>query len=109
MKNRGANDQAQEYLLRYARARQYRKYNSVLACQILRDLKIPVPQSNGVDVSDEDAGNEASGSRGAACDPLDRDALVDLGAAEALKRRLYFSRKLCSTHLRRGRYGMSSL
>ena len=62
LKNRGANDQAQEYLLRCARARQYRKYNSVLACQILRDLKIPVPLSNGVDLSDEEAGNDAQSS-----------------------------------------------
>jgi hypothetical protein len=60
LRNRTANDQAQEYLLRCAQARQYRKYNSVLACQILRDLKIPVPLTNGVDLSDDEAGNEAS-------------------------------------------------
>lgn len=64
LKNRGANDQAPEYLLRSARARQYRKYNAALACQILRDLKIPVPSATGVDLSDEEAGNDASSPPG---------------------------------------------
>jgi tetratricopeptide (TPR) repeat protein len=70
LKNRGASDHAPEYLLRCARARQYRKYNSVLACQTLRDLKIPVPLANGVDLSDEEAGNDASTSPGRRVRPV---------------------------------------
>jgi tetratricopeptide (TPR) repeat protein len=69
LKNRGAADQAQEYLLRCARSRQYGKFNYSLACQILRELKIPVPLPNGVDLSDEEAGNEASGSQGRGARP----------------------------------------
>jgi tetratricopeptide (TPR) repeat protein len=43
LKNRGEVEKSHEYLVRCAQSPLYNKYTHVLACQLLRDLKIPVP------------------------------------------------------------------
>jgi hypothetical protein len=42
LKNRGEAEKSREYLVRCGQSKTYTKHNHVLACQILRDLKIPI-------------------------------------------------------------------
>jgi tetratricopeptide (TPR) repeat protein len=43
LKNRGESEKSREYLVRCAQSTLYNKFTHILACQVLRDLKIPVP------------------------------------------------------------------
>jgi tetratricopeptide (TPR) repeat protein len=54
LQNRGQTAKANEYLLRCARTALYRRHNYVIACQLLRDRKIPVPAPSAAE-PDEDA------------------------------------------------------
>jgi tetratricopeptide (TPR) repeat protein len=62
LKNRGAADKAGEYFLRCARTQNYQFFNYVLACQALRDLKIPVPAASAPPKSQANEGEDASES-----------------------------------------------
>jgi len=44
LKNRGDKEKYREYLIRAAQSEHYTKYNHVFALQMLRDLKIPLPE-----------------------------------------------------------------
>lgn len=44
LKNRGDKEKSREYLIRAAQSELYGKYNHVLACDVLRDLKVHVPR-----------------------------------------------------------------
>jgi tetratricopeptide (TPR) repeat protein len=52
LKNRGDAEKSHEYLVRSAQSELYNKYTHILACQVLRDLKIPVAP-RGIDKSAE--------------------------------------------------------
>lgn len=60
LKNRGKSDKAGEYFLRCARTQSYQLFNDVLACQALRDLKIPIPTPTGREASQTNEGEDAS-------------------------------------------------
>jgi tetratricopeptide (TPR) repeat protein len=62
LKNRGAADKAGDYFLRCARTQNYQFFNYVLACQALRDLKLPVPAADVPQKSQENEGEDASES-----------------------------------------------
>jgi len=67
LQNRGAADKSRDYLIRCAQTSNYRRHTYALACQLLRDLKIPVPAPNGPEVNED--GDDASGS----AQPINRD------------------------------------
>ena len=62
LKNCGKTDKAGEYFLRCARTQNYQFFNYVLACQALRDLKIPVPAATNPEAIQESEGEDASKS-----------------------------------------------
>lgn len=43
IKNRGDQEVAKKYLMRCERADDWQQINHVLACQLLRTMKVPVP------------------------------------------------------------------
>jgi tetratricopeptide (TPR) repeat protein len=54
LQNRGETAKANAYLVRCAQTALYRRHNYVIACQLLRDRKIPIPQPNAAEPDDED-------------------------------------------------------
>jgi tetratricopeptide (TPR) repeat protein len=62
LKNRGQSDKAGAYFLRCARTQNYQFFNYVLACQALRDLKLPVPAAGGAEAPQENEGDDAAKS-----------------------------------------------
>jgi len=55
LKNRNELAKSREYLLRSADSTAYAKYNFALACQALRELKVPIPTPTGPElISEED-------------------------------------------------------